>query len=63
MLTEDEKKLIQFNIALRIYNNCKPHCIQPQQAEEKEKVKCFGKYVVSQNSVVGGIGILRSDRR
>lgn len=63
MLTEDEKKLIQFNIALRIYNNCKPHCIQQKQNEERERVRCFGKNVVSQNSVVGGIVSLRRNRR
>lgn len=63
MLTEDEKKLIQFNIALRIYNNCRPHCIQQKQSEERERVRCFGKNVVSQNSVVGGIGSLRRNRR
>lgn len=63
MLTEDEKKLIQFNIALRIYNNCRPHCIQQKQNEDRERVKCFGKNVVSQNSAVSGIGNLRRDRR
>lgn len=63
MLTEDEKKLIQFNIALRIYYNCKPHCIQQKQSEERDRVRCFGKNIASQNSAVGGIGRLRRNRR
>jgi hypothetical protein len=42
MLTENEKRLIQFKEAVRVYQNCKPSCLQlPNELEGK--LKCFCK--------------------